>query len=72
VIGIYSIRKAQRCPECSTVCDEGLGRCVACGCRLAGGKVRRWEDAILPYAGIAIVIALIAAAAWYLLNFRNR
>jgi len=57
---------AQRCPECHTVCFDGLGRCAGCGCQLSGEKFRRrWEDGIIPYAAIAVVIGVIAAIAWY-------
>jgi hypothetical protein len=63
---------ARQCPEChGVITDDRLGRCVSCGCKLPGEKFqRKWEDRMVPYIGIAVLIALIVAATLYLLYRR--
>jgi len=58
---------ARRCPDCHTiVSDDRLGRCAACGSKLSGEAItRRWEQSMVTYILIALVIVAIVAAAWY-------
>jgi hypothetical protein len=58
---------ARECPDCHTiVADDRLGRCGACGARLSSEMVARsWEQGIVAYILIAVVIGLILAAVMY-------
>jgi hypothetical protein len=63
---------AKKCPECHTVNDDRLGRCLACGCSLSREKPQRhWEAVIAPYLVIAVLLGLIAAAVVYFLHPRS-
>jgi hypothetical protein len=59
---------ARECPDCHTVIvDDRLARCAACGSQLSGRIVaRRWEQSVVTYLLIGIVIAGIV---WALLYF---
>ena len=58
---------SQKCPECRTVNDDGLGACEGCGAPLPRrGYIplhKRWE--------FALVIGLIIIAIFYLLTGRG-
>jgi hypothetical protein len=52
--------------------DNRLDRCGGCGCRLPGEHIqRRWEDGVLPYIIVPVLIALIVTAVWYLFRWRD-
>jgi hypothetical protein len=43
--------------------QHDVARCAACGHRFSGEKpIRRWEDAILPYLIVLVLIGLLIGA----------
>ena len=63
---------AQKCPECHTLNDDRLGRCLACGGVLSGEKpARKWEVVIAPYIAIIVLLGLIVVMVLYFLQPRS-